>query len=156
MEDAVCTESLNIPNIIKRYKTYLKQNRDMVFKGMPRRKVDKRLYEAVYHFNLYRYLYDFLTKRGITVIPESPTGNGKIDLILTYREKVYALELKSFRDMYDYRRGIERAAEYARQLDLKEIVLLVFVELKEDEVKELQQAIEEAGIKVIVIPIGVL
>ncbi|UCH92351.1 MAG: AAA-like domain-containing protein [Candidatus Aminicenantes bacterium] len=156
MEDAISEDSLIIPNILKRYKAYLKKNRDMVFKGMPRRKIDKRLYEAVYHFNLYRYLYDLLKKRGVDVIPEFPTGNGKIDLILKYRERVYALELKSFRDMYDYGRGIERAADYGKQLGLKEIVLLVFVELKEEEVKELDQEIEKPGIKVIVIPIGVL
>lgn len=156
MEDAVTENSLNLPNIIKRYKDYLKKNREAVFNGMPRRKVDKRLYEAVYHFNLYRYLYDLLTKRGISVIPEFPTGNGQIDIILRYREAVYALELKSFRDMYDYRRGIEQAAGYGKQLGLKEIVLLVFVELKEEEVKELEQAIEKPGITVNVIPIGVL
>jgi hypothetical protein len=156
MEDAISEDNLYIPNIIKRYKTYLKKNREMVFKGMPRRKIDKRLYEAVYHFNLYRYLYDLLTKRGISVIPEFPTGNGKIDLILKYKEQVYALEIKSFRDMYDYRQGIDRAADYGRQLGLKEIVLLVFVELKEEEVKELEQEIEKSGIKVIIIPIGLL
>jgi hypothetical protein len=156
MEDAVSQDSLNIPGILKRYKAYLKKNKDVVFKGMPRRKLDKRLYEAVYHFSLYRYLYDLLKKRGVEVIPEFPTGNGKIDLILKYKERVYALELKSFRDMYDYHRGIERAVDYGKQLGLKEIVLLVFVELKEEEVKELEQEIDKSGIKVIVIPIGVL
>ncbi|NIM16880.1 MAG: hypothetical protein GTO45_33265 [Candidatus Aminicenantes bacterium] len=156
MEDAVSEDSLNIPNIIKRYKAYLKKNRESVFKEAPRRKVDLKVYEAVYHFNLYRYLYDLLKKRGVDVIPEFLTGNGKIDLVLKYREQVYALELKSFRDMYDYRRGIEQAADYGKQLGLKEIVLLVFVELKEEEVKELEQEIEKPGIKMIVIPIGVL
>lgn len=156
MEDAVSENSLDIPNIIKRYKAYLKKNRDILFKDMPRRKKDMRLYEAVYHFSLYRYLYDLLVKRGISVIPEFPTGNGKIDVLLKYREKIYALELKSFRDMYDYRQGIEQAADYGRQLGLKEIVLLVFVELKEEETKELEQEIQETGVKVVVIPVGVL
>ncbi len=156
MEDAVSEDSLNIPNIIKRYKAYLQKNKEMLFKGMPRRKTDMRLYEAVYHFNLFRYLYDLLTKRGIAVIPQFPTGNGKIDLILKYGTREYALELKSFKDIYDYRRGIEQAEDYCRQLGLKEIVLLVFVELKEEEVKELEQEIQKPGIKVIVIPIGVL
>jgi hypothetical protein len=156
MEDAVSEDSLNIPNIIKRYKAYLKKNRESVFKEAPRRKVDLKVYESVYHFNLYRFLYDLLKKRGVDVIPEFPTGNGKIDLILKYGDQVYALELKSFRDIYDYRRGIEQAADYGKQLGLKEIVLLVFVELKEEEVKELEKEIEKPDIKVIVIPIGVL
>jgi hypothetical protein len=149
-------ESLHIPNIIKRYKVYLQQNRDMMFKNVPRRKTDMKIFEAIYHFNIYRYLYDLLKKRGVEVLPEFPTGNGKIDLILKYRDKVYALELKSFKDMYDFRRGIEQAAEYGRQLGLKEIVFLVFVELKEEEVKELEQQIDKPGIQVIVIPIAIL
>jgi hypothetical protein len=156
MEDAINEENLDIPNIIKRYKAYLEKNRDTVFKNMPRRKIDLKLFEAVYHFNLFRYLYDLLTKRGVSVIPEFPTGNGKIDLILKYKNRVYALELKSFRDMYDYRRGIDQAADYGKQLNLEEIVLLVFVELQEDELKELEQVIEKPGIKVTVIPIGIL
>jgi len=155
MEDAVSADSLNIPNIIKRYKTYLGKNRDADFHDVPRRKTDKRIYEAVYHFNLFRYLYDLLSKRGVSVIPEFPTGNGKIDLMLKYRENVYAIELKSFKDMYDYRRGVEQAAGYGKRMGLKEIILTIFVELKEEEVTELEQEIEQDGINVIVIPIGV-
>ncbi len=156
MEDAINDDSLNIPNIVKRYKTYLAKNREMLFKDMPRRKTDLKIYEAVYHFNLYRYVYDLLKTKGVDVIPQFPTGNGKIDLILKYREKIYALELKSFKDMYAYKKGIRQAAEYGRQLELKEIVLLVFVELKEEEAKELEQEVEISGTKVIVIPVGIL
>jgi AAA-like domain len=156
MDDAVSEKELNIPNIIDRYKTYLQKVKDTVFKGMPRRKTDKRVYEAVYHFNVFRYLYDLLSKRGISVIPEFPTGNGKIDLILKYKEHIYAIELKSFRDMYDYHKGIEQAAGYGSKMNLKEIVLLVFVELEEEEIKELRQDIDKNGTKVKVIPIGVL
>jgi len=156
MNDAINEETLHIPNIIKRYKAYLKKNREMLFKGVPRRKKDKKIFEAIFHFSLYRYLYDLLRKRGVEVIPEFPTGNGKIDLILKYRERVYALELKSFKEMYDYWKGIEQAAEYGRQMGLKEILFLVFVELKEEELKDLEQEIDKSGIKVIVIPVGIL
>ena len=156
MDDAITDETLNIPNIIKRYKAYLDKHKENLFKGMPRRKSDMRLYEAFYHFNFFRYLYDLLKKRGVSVIPEFPTGNGKIDLILKYRDRVYAIELKSFKDMYDYRKGIEQAREYGEKMGLKEIVLLVFVELKEEEVKTLEQTVKEPGIDVVVIPVGVL
>jgi hypothetical protein len=77
-------------------------------------------------------------------------------LILKYKEQVYALELKSFRDMYDFRKGIDQVEAYGRKLGLQEIVYLVFVELSEEEVKELEQAIEKPGLKIIVISIGVL
>ena len=156
MNDAIDDETLQIRNIMKRYQAYLTKNREVFFKDVPRRKTDMKVYEAIYYFNLYRYLYDLLRTRGVEVIPQFPTGNGKIDLLLKYREQVYALELKSFKDMYTFEKGIGQAAEYGRQLGLKEIALLVFVELSEEEAKQLENDVEKPGIKVIVIPIGVL
>jgi hypothetical protein len=155
MKDAINEETLHIPNIIKRYQDYLKKNREIFFKNVPRRKDDMRIYEAIYHFNLFRYLYDLLRGMEIEVIPQFPTGNGKIDLILKYREKIYALELKSFKNMYTFEKGIDQAAEYGRQMRLKEIFLLVFVELTPEEAKQLDQEVEKAGIKVTVIAIGI-
>jgi hypothetical protein len=156
MKDAINEETLHIPNIIKRYQAYLKKNRETFFKDVPRRKNDLKIYEAVYHFNLYRYLYDLLRARGVEVIPEFPTGNGKIDLLLKYRERIYALELKSFKDMYTFERGIDQAAEYGHRMGLKEIALLVFVELSEEEAKQLEQEVDKPGIKVIVLSVGIL
>jgi hypothetical protein len=156
MKDAINEESLFMPNIIKRYRDYLHKNRDVFFKNVPRRKTDLKIYEAIYYFNIYRYLYDLLNARGVDVIPQFPTGNGKIDLLLKYREKTYALELKSFKDKYRFEKGIEQAAEYGRQLGVKEIVYLVFVELGAEEAKQLEQEVENAGIKVIVLSIGIL
>ncbi|HLP60579.1 MAG TPA: hypothetical protein VK186_17185 [Candidatus Deferrimicrobium sp.] len=58
--------------------------------------------------------------------------------------------------MYDFQAGIEQAAVYGQKLGLQEIVYLVFVELKAEDIKKLEQEIEKPGIRVIVIPIGVL
>ncbi|MCI0470152.1 MAG: AAA-like domain-containing protein [Candidatus Aminicenantes bacterium] len=156
MKDAIDEETLHIPNIIKRYQDYLKKNHEVFFKNVPRRKTDLKIYEAVYHFNLYRYLVDLLRARGVEVVPQFPTGNGKIDLILKYREKIYAIELKSFTDMYRFERGIDQAAEYAQQLGLKEIVFLVFVELSGEEAKPLELVVDRSGIKVITLPVAIL
>lgn len=154
--DAINEETLHIPNIIKRYQAYLKKNKEIFFKNVPRRKDDMRIYEAIYHFNLFRYLYDLLRARGVEVIPQFPTGNGKVDLILKYREKIYALELKSFKDMYRYEKAIDQAGEYGVQMGLKEITLLVFVELSQEEAKQLEKQVEKPGIKVMVLAIGIL
>jgi len=156
MEDAVDEQNLYIPNIIKRYQAYLSKNQGVFFKDVPRRKTDMRIYEAIYHFNLFRYLYDLLTKRGVEVIPEFPTGNGKIDLILKYRNNKYALELKSFSDMSDFQQGIQQAADYGRQIDLNEISLVVFIEVTPAEVKKLEKVVEKNGVNVTVLPIGIL
>ncbi|MGE5340427.1 MAG: hypothetical protein ACM3SY_02990 [Candidatus Omnitrophota bacterium] len=155
MNDAIDDEKLHVPNIIQRYRTYLKEN-GQFFKDVPRRKTDSRIYEAVYYFNLYRYLYDLLKPRGVDVIARFPTGNEKIDLILKYRGKVQALELRSFHDMYTFQKEIDQAAVYCRQLGLTEIVYLVFVEVSEDDAKQLEQEVDKGGIKVIVVPVGIL
>ena len=156
MKDAVDEENLYIPHIIKRYRDYLAKNQETFFKDVPRRKTDMRILEAVFHFNIYRYLYDLLISRKVEVIPHFPTGNGKIDLLLKYRGKVYALELKSFKDMYTHGKSIDQAAEYGRRMGLKEVFLVVFVELSQEEAKPLEQEVEQDGIKVAVLPVGIL
>ncbi|HLP49217.1 MAG TPA: AAA-like domain-containing protein [Candidatus Kapabacteria bacterium] len=156
LEDAVDEENLYLPNIIKRYQAYLTKNQGVFFKDVPRRKTDMKIYEAIFHFNLFRYLFDLLKKRGVEVIPEFPTGNGKIDLILKYRKNTYALELKSFSDMSDLRQGIEPAANYGSQTGLKEISFVVFIELSPSEAKQLEKEVEKNGIKVTVLPVGIL
>ena len=156
MADAVDEKNLYIPNIIKRYQAYLTKNQGIFFKNVPRRKDDLRIYEAIYHFNLFRYLYDLLKSWEIEVVPHFPTGNGKIDLILKYKGKIYALELKSFKNMNIHEKSIEQAAEYGRQLGLKNVALLVFIELTPAEAKQLEKEVEKNGVKVTVLPVGIL
>jgi hypothetical protein len=156
MEDAIDKTDLHIPNIIKRYQDYLTKNQGIFFKNVPRRKDDLRVYEAIYHFNIYRYLYDLLKSWEVEVVPHFPTGNGKIDLILKYKQKLYALELKSFKNMNLYEKGIVQAADYGRQMGLKEVSLLVFVEVTPEEVKKLERVVEKNGVNVSVLPIGIL
>jgi len=88
--------------------------------------------EAVYHFNLYMFLFRFLENRNARVYPEFPTGNGKIDLIVEYQGRRYGLELKSYTDERAYHRALEQAAHYGQQLKLPTIYLIFFVESIDD------------------------
>jgi hypothetical protein len=127
LEDTITDDTLNVKNLVRRYERYVKKNRDWLFKDAPRR-TDLRIYEAVYHFNLYMYLEHFLQRRRGQVYPEFPTGNGKIDLIIKYAGQMYGLELKTFTDDSGYREALKQAARYGQQLDLREISLVFFVE----------------------------
>ena len=129
LTDTITDDSLNIKNLLRRYETYLRQNHHWLFKDAPRRQTDLRIYEAVYHFNLYMYLVRFLQRRGGQVHPEFPTGNGKIDLIIQYAGQQYGLELKSFTDSFGYKEALSQAAKYGRSLNLAEISLVFFVEV---------------------------
>jgi hypothetical protein len=153
LDDVITDTDLNIPNLMKLYQTYLKKNKKWLFKSVPRR-ADLRIYEAIYHFNLFAYLNEFLKTPGGRVFPEFPTGNGKIDLIVTYGNKSYALELKSFSNTRNYKLALERAAKYGIQLKIKEIFLVFFVEyIDEENKKEFETIYHDSETRLKVIPI---
>ncbi len=104
-------DGVDIPGLMKLYQDYLNRNRDWLLRDDPRRKTDLRIFEAVFHFNLYMYLKSFFQDMGGAVFPEFPTGNGKIDILIRRDGTLYALELKSFKNRYAYRQAIERAAQ---------------------------------------------
>lgn len=134
--DNVITEThLNIPNLMRLYQEYLKKNREWLFKSVPRR-TDMRIYEAVFHFNLYSYLNQFLKTPGGKVLPEFPTGNGKIDLIVMYGNYTYGIELKSYTNERNYKEALEQAAKYGKQLNLPEIFIVFFIEYIDQQNRE--------------------
>ncbi len=130
---------LDIQELMKLYQAYLGKNKSWLFKKAPRRS-DLRVYEAVFHFNLYAYLDEFLRPRKGRVIPEFPTGNGKIDLIIHYGDKTYGIELKSFTDRAGYLEALDKAAQYGKQLQLAEIYLVTFVEGIDEKTRETYEA----------------
>jgi hypothetical protein len=129
----------------------LKKNRGWLLKDAPRRE-DMRIYEAVYHFNLYSYLKQFLGVEGGSVNPEFPTGNGKIDLIVSFAGKRYGIEVKSFTTRGNYMHALVQAARYGKQLGLEEIFLAIFVDAIDDKnrgIYEKEYLDETTGVKVV-------
>ncbi|MCP5049773.1 MAG: AAA family ATPase [bacterium] len=153
LEDAITVENLNIKSIIKRYRQYLEKNKHWLFKDAPRRK-DMRIFEAVFHFNFYMYLYELIENRGGRVYPEFPTGNGKIDIIIKYHDNMYGLELKTFSDTRSHQEALEKAAQYGKKLGLNEINLVSFIESIDNEnKKKLETLYRDKTSGVTVIPI---
>jgi hypothetical protein len=150
LEDVITDQHLDTVNLIKRYQTYLAKNKDWLLKDAPRRK-DMKIFEAVYHFNLYMYLYRLLKKKGCKIFPQFPTGNGKIDIIIEYKNRVYGIELKSYTDYGGYKSALPQAAMYGEQLELKEVLLVFFLEAidKRSREKYEKEYLEEStGVKV--------
>ena len=120
-----------VKNLLRLYEQYVQKNHSWLFQEAPRR-TDLRLYEAVYHFNLYMWLTRFLQRTGGRVYPEFPTGNGQIDLLIRYQGRPYGVELKSFRSDFEYSLALGQAARYAQQLHLATITVVFFVEAVDD------------------------
>ena len=140
LDDAITPHSLDIKNIIKHYRAYLSENKELVLKNAPRRS-DMRVYEAMFHFNLYMYLSSFMKRFGGEVYPEFPAGNGKIDLIVKYGGRAYGIELKSYSNKAGYSHALKQAASYGKNLKLNEISLVFFVEAITDENREKYEAL---------------
>ena len=135
LSDSITEESLDLKNTLMRYEHYLHANKHWLLKDAPRR-VDGRVYEAFFHFNLYRFLSSFFDGYPLSVTPEFPTGNGKVDLLLQYKTQLYALELKSFSNRKKYQDALLQAARYAKTLGLKEITLAVFMDYLDDNIRQ--------------------
>ncbi len=127
LDDVITDTDLNIVNLLGLYQKYLHKNKGWLFKDVPRRS-DLKIFEAIYHFNLFSYLNEFLRGKGGRVVPEFPTGNGKIDLFIQYQDKHYGIELKSYKDQASFKMALKQAALYGKRLALGEIFLSVFVE----------------------------
>ena len=130
---------LKVKEMLRLYEQYVQKNHAWLFQDAPRR-TDLRLYEAVYHFNLFMWLERFLQRPGGRVYPEFPTGNGQIDLLIRYQRQVYGVELKSFTSDFDYHAALQQAARYARQLQLVTITVVFFVEAVDDETRAQYEA----------------
>ena len=144
--------SVDVPALMGLYREYLAQNRAWLLKDAPRRKTDLRIYEAVFHFNLYMYLKQLFQDKGGEVFPEFPTGNGKVDILIRHAGQLYALELKSFRDRTAHARALPRAADYADRLGLDRIYLILFIEEIDDDNRKVLEAVHEddaTGVKVV-------
>lgn len=151
VSDAVTDTMLNVRGLLRRYERHLRENRDWLLQDAPRR-ADLRVREAVYHFTLYRFLCDFLDAWQGRVLPEFPTGNGRVDLLIRRAGQTYALEVKSYRSPGGYRDALRQAAKYAGELELSEIALAFFVEAIDDARRTQYEVVyldDETGVRVI-------
>ncbi|MEM7129569.1 MAG: hypothetical protein AAF702_24765 [Chloroflexota bacterium] len=128
MSATITDTSLSVPHLMRRYEVYLQQNRERILKNAPRRETDDRVIEAIFHFNLYTWLYQFLSEFDGRVTPEFPTGNGQINLLITYADRLYGVEVKSFTNRKKYQDALGQAARYGKTLEQSEIWLVFFVE----------------------------
>ncbi|MBF0200932.1 MAG: hypothetical protein HQK66_06405, partial [Desulfamplus sp.] len=57
---------------------------------------------------------------------EFPTGNGKVDIHLKCQGKKGLIEVKSFSDLHQLRKGVGQAAGYARETDMPSVTIALF------------------------------
>jgi len=156
LEDVLTDEGLRLEKLMVRYQDYLVRERSSGNDpklGQPMRS-DLRTAEASGHFHLYAWLKQVLGYVA-TIVPEFPTGNGKVDLHIKWQNRAYILEVKSFRDAYLVKQDRLQTLRYAKQLGLSEALLVIFVDgVPQDKLGTLasDQVLEE--VRIITCPIG--
>jgi len=156
LTDVFAPAGLNVPALLARYRDYLGRLRQRgidPWQGQPRRE-DLHLTEAVGHFHLYAWLWDVVGRECI-ISPEFPTGNGKVDLILTYEGRPALIEVKSLEKrsrLGAYRR---QTAAYAQNKGLAAAALALFVPTQDEAVlRELSGEEDVGGVRVTTVAIG--
>jgi len=156
LEDVFQGPELGIATLLQRYKSYLKRLKAKGFnpwKEQPRR-TDLHPTEAVGYFHLYAWLQAAVGRRCV-ISPEFPTGNGKVDLHLKCGDKQGIIEVKSFVDASQAKKAWVQASRYAKNLNMDEVTIALFVPVEDEDVLEKLSGEEEIeGIKVTVAAIG--
>ena len=128
LADVFSARGLDMAALLERYKGYLrrlKQRGQDPWKEQARRG-DLNLTEATGHFHLHAWLAEAVRGRS-AVIPEFPTGNGKVDLLVRGEGGEAVIEVKSFRALHELPRAREQAARYAKGRGLGAAVVALFV-----------------------------
>ena len=156
LSDVFLVEGLDIPALLGRYVQYLARLKAKglnPWRDQPRRS-DLSITEAVAHFHLYSWLSQVL-HRHCSVSPEFPTGNGKVDLHIRYKDNRSIVEIKCHTFMADLPFYREQAAQYAKSLGLANVTLALFVPLLQEEIpSKLGGEHEFDGVRVVTVPLG--
>jgi hypothetical protein len=86
----------------------------------------KHLKEGAWHYSLDGFINFFIERLGGQTYIEVPTGRGRTDILILYRDKKYIIETKIFTDLSYFERGKRQLAAYLKTESLEEGHYVVF------------------------------
>ena len=110
--------TLNMEKLLKEFQVFYRRNSG-AWLGRYEYK------ESAQHLLLMAFLQRVVNSGG-EIIREMAVGNGRIDLLVKFREQEFALELKIKRDEYTIEDGKEQLGRYLDRLGLKQGYLVIF------------------------------
>lgn len=150
------TEHIDAPALCRRYIAYLNRLKAAgkpPFAGDLHRS-DLGLREAVGHFHLYAWLQEAVGHL-CKIIPEFPTGNGKVDLLLEQADLRAVIEVKSFTSKSAIALARTQVARYAQSQKLDVATLALFIPVSDPAVLETLSTDEMVnGVRVVTVAIG--
>jgi hypothetical protein len=119
-------EGLNIHALLKKYRQYVRRRGFKAFDT-------ENLKEAAWHYSLDGFINFFVEAlEGHTFI-EVPSGAGRTDILIVYKNQRYLIEVKVFSNNTLLKKGKGQLAEYLQSEGLDEGYYVVFSPLHTDE-----------------------
>jgi hypothetical protein len=112
-------EGLNLNAILQQYVAYIAKRGYRAFDT-------KHLKEGAWHYSLDGFINFFIERLGGQTYTEVPTGRGRTDILIIYRDKKYIIETKIFTDLSYFEKGKRQLAAYLTTENLTEGYYVVF------------------------------
>ncbi len=109
--------------------------------------------EFIGQYLLSAYLDQFVRTIGGTMFLEVPTGRGRMDLLITFKQRKYIVETKIWEGAHRYRAGKQQLAAYLKLEGSLEGYYVVFDHRKEPDPRVETEAIDGVSIRSYVIPV---
>jgi len=109
--------------------------------------------EFVGQYLLLAYLDLFVRKIGGHLYPEVPTGRGRMDIILLYRDEKHIIETKLWRGEKRYQAGKQQLSEYLKKENVPKGYYIVFDHRQDSQPRYERELLDEKTIVSYCIPI---
>ncbi|MEN8218697.1 MAG: ATP-binding protein [Pseudomonadota bacterium] len=117
---------LNIHAILNKYRQYVRRRGFKAFDT-------ENLKEAAWHYSLDGFINFFIEALEGQTFIEVPSGAGRTDILIVYKNRRYIIETQIFSDNTRFKKGKGQLAEYLKSESLDEGYYVVFSNLHTDD-----------------------
>ncbi len=111
----------------------------------------KQIKEAALVYAFEAYIQYFLNTIGGKSYLEAHAGLGRSDLIVNYMGYEYVIEVKIYRNSFQYKKGKKQLVYYCGSMGIQSGIYLVFVPVEVERVQEGEEEIDGVSIKTYVV-----
>ncbi|OQY45091.1 MAG: hypothetical protein B6242_11255 [Anaerolineaceae bacterium 4572_78] len=118
-------DGLNINVLLEAYRAYIRRRGFRAFDT-------DHLKEGAWHYSLDGFINFFVESLGGQTYIEVPSGRGRTDILVRYKQQSYVIEIKRFTTNTDFKRGKGQLIKYLKSEGLHEGFYVVFSNLHTD------------------------
>lgn len=115
----VTERGLNMTALLEKYRDYVHRRGFHAFDT-------EHLKEGAWHYSLDNFFNFFIERLGGQTFVEVPSGRGRTDILILYRDHKYLIETKVFTDQQYFEQGKQQLADYLATEGLDEGYYVVF------------------------------